>query len=364
MAHVAIDVFAMPPIKQDGKPFDCVVVCVDRHSGWLIVVPEFQTGLTGATVAKALIKQWSIFGIPTKITSDHGPHFDNAWWRHMCAHLGITHMYSQPYHHQANGRAERAGQQLIEVLRKLIADTRHNWLELLPRAINIIHDTPGESGLSPYQILFGRERYTANIPYIPPRECLDAQEFFQVMEEQDALVARKMNEMHDLEAACISAKRKEMEPFPIGTKVWYRRPEGSGNKLDTRWVGPGQVLSRDGDGSYLISTGPNSEISATRSYLKEYREDAFNERPVPLFFHKRTVRFAKEPPPTKLAVQDILDHYIDSEGNYTFLVQRVGEDRSNADTIPASDFLDKIALQLMEYCKKNDLEGALGIFRP
>ena len=144
----------------------------------------------------------------------------------MCAHLGITHMYSQPYHHQANGRAERAGQQLIEVLRKLIADTRHNWLELLPRAINIIHDTPGESGLSPYQILFGRERYTANVPYIPPRECLDAQEFFQVMEEQDALVARKMNEMHDREAARINAKRKEMEHFPIGAKIWSTRPRG------------------------------------------------------------------------------------------------------------------------------------------
>ena len=70
----------------------------------------------------------------------------------MCGYLGITHIYTHPYHHQANGRAERAGQQVREVIRKFNADERRNWMELLPRALKIIHDTPGESGLSPYEI--------------------------------------------------------------------------------------------------------------------------------------------------------------------------------------------------------------------
>ena len=38
MAHVAIDVFLLPLVRADGKTFDCVVLCVDRHSGWLVAL--------------------------------------------------------------------------------------------------------------------------------------------------------------------------------------------------------------------------------------------------------------------------------------------------------------------------------------
>ena len=109
MANVAIDVFQMPSAKVEGRTFDCMVVCVDRHSGWLVVVPEMYQGLTGTKVAKAMSREWQFFGVPARITSDQGPHFANSWWRTMCGILGITHVYTQPYHHQANGRAERAG---------------------------------------------------------------------------------------------------------------------------------------------------------------------------------------------------------------------------------------------------------------
>ena len=167
MDHLAIDVFVLPTIRDEGRGYDCVVVGVDRHSGWLTVIPVLRKGLTGQSVAKAFLKQWSMFGIPAYISTDEGSHFRNAWWRYMCARLGITHRYSPPYHHQANGRVERAGQELQEVLRKLSAQSDENWLQLLPWALNIIHDTPGESGLSPYEIMFGRERFMANMPYTP-----------------------------------------------------------------------------------------------------------------------------------------------------------------------------------------------------
>ena len=142
MSHVAIDVFNMPTQKVDGRTYDCVVVCVCRHSGWLVAVPEFTSGLRADKVADAMIKSWSAMGIPTKITSDRGPQFHNAWWKTMCAHFCITHIYSQPYHHQANGRVERAGQQLIEVLRKLTTESDQGWVNILPRALNMFHDCP------------------------------------------------------------------------------------------------------------------------------------------------------------------------------------------------------------------------------
>ena len=70
MANVAIDVFQMPSAKVEGRTFDCMVVCVDRHSGWLVVVPEMYQGLTGTKVAKAMSREWQFSGLPARITSD------------------------------------------------------------------------------------------------------------------------------------------------------------------------------------------------------------------------------------------------------------------------------------------------------
>jgi len=87
---------------------------VDRHSGWIVAVPFLYKGLTSERVAKEMYKQWGIFGIPTTVTSDRGAHFIGAWWQAMCAAQGVRVAYGQAYHHQANGRAESAGQQVLK----------------------------------------------------------------------------------------------------------------------------------------------------------------------------------------------------------------------------------------------------------
>jgi hypothetical protein len=75
--------------------------------------------LTAAKVAKAMYEAWwSPHGVPSVITSDRGAHFAGAWWRTMCAMLGVRQAYAQAYHHPANGRAEVAGAQLQKRLRK------------------------------------------------------------------------------------------------------------------------------------------------------------------------------------------------------------------------------------------------------
>ena len=108
MYHMAMDLFHMPKVVEGPEIFDTMVVCVDRHSGWLIVVPCLEKGLTGRKLAQTMVKEWRKCGIPAKLTSDQGSHFTSEWWKTMCAELGIRHAYSQAYHHQANGRAEVA----------------------------------------------------------------------------------------------------------------------------------------------------------------------------------------------------------------------------------------------------------------
>ena len=85
------------------------------HSGWVVGVPELNKGLTGAKVARAMLQtQWTIFGVPSIITSDQGSHFVSAWWQTICAGLGVRCAQAQAYHYATNGRAEVAGQQFLK----------------------------------------------------------------------------------------------------------------------------------------------------------------------------------------------------------------------------------------------------------
>ena len=59
------------------------------------------------------------------------------------------------------------------------------WVELLPKAVRQIHDIPGESGMSPYEIVFGKQRHLAGIPYQPTLEAEGARHFLDKMREMD-----------------------------------------------------------------------------------------------------------------------------------------------------------------------------------
>ena len=110
MSSVAFDLFHLPSVSWEGKIFDTIILCVDRHSGWIVAVPALTKGLTGGKVVRAMLhSQWQLFGIPSIITSDQGSHFLSSWWQTLCAGLGVRLGQSQAYHHASNGGAEVAG---------------------------------------------------------------------------------------------------------------------------------------------------------------------------------------------------------------------------------------------------------------
>ena len=130
---VCIDIFSMPPEKWLGVDYDCMVICVDRLTGWIVAKPTQKLGLTAEKAAHLMLDDgWSIYGIPQEVTSDQGPQFTGAWWKTMCHRLGIRQAYNKAHRPQSNGRAEMAGKQIITLLRKLHAEKQLNWVESLP----------------------------------------------------------------------------------------------------------------------------------------------------------------------------------------------------------------------------------------
>ena len=50
--------------------------------------------------------------------------------------------------------------------------------------------------------------------------------------------------------------------------MWYIRPPDSGNKLDTRWIGPGVVVAKEVESSYQIEIKPGHTMGAHGGALK------------------------------------------------------------------------------------------------
>jgi hypothetical protein len=273
MHSVALDIFSMPPTTWQDTPYDCILLCVDRLSGWIFACPTQGTGLTAEKCAILMMdKGWEPFGIPTNVHSDHGPQFIGSWFKYMCARLGVTHTLSQPHRHRANGRAERAGQQLLQLLKAINTDPSFNWVEALPRALYIHHNNIGESGLSPYHILFGRERLVPGIPYTPERECEDAQQFFERMEAIDHKIAQTLNNLHDTHYTSFNTHKPPRETFAVDDLVWVLNPLdlSTHTKITPRWTGPYKITSRVGAHSYIVANKRGHTTSVHVDQLKIY----------------------------------------------------------------------------------------------
>ena len=126
-----------------------------------------------------------------------------------------------------------------------------------------------------------------------------------------------------------------------------------GGKLDGRWLGPCEVLAREGEYSYVLQTDQRKRAKAHRAYIKEYWDDT-QAIPKPMFWHKRTVHLGQEEP-SRFEVRNILGHQLDREGHCRFLVQKQGQEEDEAEYIPASDFLSPSAQELLEYCREHEL---------
>lgn len=349
MDNIALDVFYMKPVKYEGKKFDCMIVIVDRHSGWVTAFPETREGLTAKRVARqCLLHHWDLFGIPRVIVSDQGPQFASAFWNTMCAQMGVHNSFCQAGHHRANGRAEVAGKILKNFMRKLqTTRPEWNWVEILPLALKHMRNLPGESGRSPYQIILGRDPLIPGVPLPTPIESEDATDFMERLKTQDKEVARLMNETHDTEFKNFNRRLKPPSSLAPGDKVWVLRPRGlSADKLRSWWVGPCPIKSRQGEHSYLVEVKPGRVIPVHRSQMKEHVENEFSGDQLRLFhFSPEAEDFNTGP--DEWEVEKILAHRTNKKGKLEFLVK--WKDWPDKEWEPMSNFIHRYSKDWRDY---------------
>ena len=126
-----------------------------------------------------MICHWlTILGIPRTICSDSGPQFTGGWLKAMCSLLEIRQAKNVPSLSRSNSRAEVAGRQLFEKLRKInLTNKRRNWFGEMSPALKAHHNTPTPEGLSPHQIFLGRDPLGRVLPLSGDGMTMDARQF-------------------------------------------------------------------------------------------------------------------------------------------------------------------------------------------
>ena len=223
-----------------------MVLCVDPHSGYVVAVPARKKGLLARELAVMMIRHWlTVFDIPRTICSDRGQQFTGGWFKAMCSLMGIRHAKSVAYLSRSNGRAEVAGRQLFGKLRKIhITNPRRNWFEEMWPALKAHHDTPTPGGLSPHQILFGRDPLGRGLPLSGDGMAMDAKEFFARQEATARDIRQQLKKEHAERQK--SAPSSTAQKFRVGDPVWVIRPRPMGTHRTKTWFTPGEVVRRIG----------------------------------------------------------------------------------------------------------------------
>jgi hypothetical protein len=282
MGSMAIDLFKMPKVVHEEREYDCIVLAVDRLSGWMNAVPELEKGLTSEGVAKHMFSRWDYCGIPYEITSDQGPQFIGIWWKTICASMGTMQTYAHAYHQQSNGRSECTGKAVIALIRKKFADEgaqKGSWVDIMHQTVVQAMNVPGPTGLSPYLIVTGRERPMAGIPYSPLKEAAGAVEYLQKMESLKEWAIAELTQARQKDVDKVNRSRRVKAVFEAGELVWTEAPRNpigsvSGTKLETKWYGPRTVEARVGEYSYNVQINSKGKVKCFhRDQLKAYQED-------------------------------------------------------------------------------------------
>ena len=369
MRSVAMDVFAMPEVTVEGETYDCVILAVDRHSGYIVAVPgkksnkkdrkdKHGVGLQAKTVANAMIRHWlTIFDVPAVMCSDRGSQFVGTWFKTMCKHMGIRHAKTVAYHSRSNGRAEVVGRQMFEKFRQLhIDEPGRNWYNSLWRVLQAYHDLPGPTGLSPHRILFLRDRVSRTLPWLNHgKVARDANAMMAEADDTAAKVCKALQDEHEKRAKYF--KQGKVQKYALQDTVWVERHHKDvlSRHRQASWYVPGVIVRKVGQDVYAVRVGENKILDRDHTQLRPRAPDP-SGRPVTFEFTAGDVDSDDEGEDDDFTAERILADKPEpgTPGGRLYKVRWKGFAASRDSWEPPSSFVPRYTTVWMEFLKKKN----------
>jgi len=237
--------------------------------------------IDSVSVAEALIKQFSIFGMPKTIHCDHGSNLSSEMLQELWRMYGSKMQHCSVYHPQGNSVIEQSHSTMKNILKKMIAEQPKLWHRYIDPLLFAMRSVPNSSRYSPFELMFGRrcrthmsilkELWTGqdHEPEVKTtyQYVLDLRERIEEtckLAQEELIRAQEKNKKYFNK----KAKLRELES---GQKVLVLLPTVS-NKLLLQWKGPAEVTERRGLVNYRVKFESGEEKTFHRNMLKEYHE--------------------------------------------------------------------------------------------
>ncbi|CAF3314989.1 unnamed protein product [Rotaria sp. Silwood2] len=211
------------------------------------------------------------FGPPTKLITDNGSHFISELTQAVVQQCNTTHILTTPYHPMSNGQTERFNATFAPSLAKLFDRKKQDWDIYLQSCVYAYNTGKhATTGLSPYQLMFGREpqplmdRKQLKVRLSRPNAYWDVVRRSRLLFQQIATA----NALHQNSLAKTRFDKNRPNPqYHIGELVLIKVMDKS-SKFQEQFEGPYRIIEQKGPSTFVVKI-ESPEEDDNPDYVKQ-----------------------------------------------------------------------------------------------
>lgn len=267
---VYMDIVVLPE-SDFGNRYGLVMQ--DDLTRFLIIAP--MDNQESDTVAKTFVENYICkFGTPLQLVTDQGSNFMSEVFKQICKILKIKKINTSAYHPQAN-LVERSNREFKTYLRQYVAGNPRVWDQHLPYFMFEYNTTENSSTkYSPFELLYGRAARIPTSIYKIKDERLSYDDYITELKSifknlhdktKDNLLKSK-----EVRKQYYDKKAKEWQPMWGDLVLVHANPTGAGQKLQSYWRGPYEVIDLPSEQTTIIKNGSKFEQVHNNRLRKYY----------------------------------------------------------------------------------------------
>ena len=240
------------PLKETFRKEKYILAMIDHFSKYISLTAI--TRQDEQTIKKIIQNNWILkFGAPKEIHVDCGKNFESKEMKEFAAKLGVSLVFSSPYHHNTNGIIERQFRTIRDFINASLNERKpSNWAEILPEVEYTLNATVQKSlGVTPAEIVFGRKINRERWHYGN-----------QVNRTELVKEQKEKNDSKDNNGE-ITIRR-----FNVGDEVLVKIENRSKNQ--ERYEGPFKIMEKIHDRRYLLMDKDGRTIQRNVEKIKNF----------------------------------------------------------------------------------------------
>ena len=240
-----------PTTKQGNK---YIISLTDVLSKF--VITKAVRDCTASTAAKFITEEVILkYGTPKCILTDNGTHFTASMMSELFKKIGVTHLYSTPYHPMTNGQIERYNATMDAKIAALSNKNRTNWDEQLPFVTfnynTSVHTTTRQI---PFELIYGRsptlpfDQQSPNVTLAQdPEHVIKLKQHISTLTEH----AKKTIIQEQMKYKKRYDQHRQNPTYKINDLVLIKALNRR-NKFDIRYEGPFRIIKQLGTKTFIV----------------------------------------------------------------------------------------------------------------